>query len=193
MTNAKKYDPTLMLCLCALFVALTAVCSWISIPIEPVPICLSLLAVHLCGALLPGHYAALSMLAYLLLGLVGAPVFANMRSGAAVLFGNTGGYLVGYILCAFLDSVLISKWGRSWWKQALVMVLGVLVCYAFGTVWFMVLSGRTFAESLALCVIPFLPGDAVKIALAVALSLSLYPALKKMLPGKDGRKKAAGV
>lgn len=181
MTNTQKQMPVIMLVMCALFAALMAVSAQISIPIEPVPICLTLFAVELCGALLKKEYAALAVLAYILLGLVGVPVFANFKSGAAVLFGTTGGYIFGYVLCAWLIALIVEKWGREFWKQAIAMIIGVLVCYAFGTAWFMVLSGRTLAESMALCVLPFLPGDAVKIVLAVVMSLALYKPMLRAL------------
>lgn len=179
--TTQKQMPVIMLVMCALFAALMAVSAQISIPIEPVPICMTLFAVELCGALMKKQYAALATLAYILLGLVGAPVFAGFKSGAAVLFGTTGGYIFGYVLCAFLISLIIEKWGREVWKQVIAMVVGLLVCYLFGTAWFMLLSGRALAESLALCVIPFLPGDAVKIALAVVLSLALYKPMQRAI------------
>lgn len=178
MTNRKPM-PVMMLVMCALFAALMAVCAQISIPIEPVPICLTLFAVEVCGALLKKQYAALAVLAYVLLGLVGLPVFANFKGGAGVLFGTTGGYIFGYVLCAFLIALIVEKWGREVWKQAIAMVIGVAVCYLFGTIWFMLLSHRSLGESLALCVIPFLPGDAVKIALALVMSKALYKPFQK--------------
>ena len=179
--NSQKQMPVIMLVMCALFAALTAICAQISIPIQPVPICLSLFAVELCGALLDKKYSVLAIGAYVLLGLVGVPVFSGFKGGAAALFGTTGGYIIGYLFCAFIISFVIEKWGREFWKQAIAMLLGLLVCYLFGTAWFMVLSGRTLAESMSLCVIPFLPGDAVKIVLAVVMSLALYKPMKQVL------------
>lgn len=181
MTNTRRTMPVVMLVMCALFAAMMAVCAQLSIPIEPVPICLTLFAVELCGALLEKKYAAMSAGVYVLLGLVGVPVFANFKSGAAVLFGTTGGYILGYVLCAWVIAFIIEKWGREIWKQVIAMVVGLAVCYFFGTAWFMVLSGRSLAESMTLCVIPFLPGDAVKIALAVVMSATLYRPLRQVL------------
>ena len=97
-----RFVLTQRIVLAALFAALMAVCSQIQIPLPMVPINLALFAVHLCGALLGAKWGALSISAYVLLGLVGAPVYAGFASGPAALFGKTGGYILGYILSAFL-------------------------------------------------------------------------------------------
>lgn len=180
-TKTRSLTRTKKLVLCALFAALTAVCAQIQIPMWPVPITLQVLPVLLCAALMDKQYAGLMTVVYLLMGLMGLPVFTGMGAGPAKLFGTTGGYIIGFVFCAVLAAWLMEKLGRAWWQQAVAMVLGVLVCYAFGTAWFMIISGRGLMESLMLCVIPFLLGDAIKIALAVVLSLSLEKPLKRAL------------
>lgn len=170
-----------VLVLCALFAALTAVCAQISIPMWPVPITLSLLPVLLCAALMKKQHAALAMVVYMVMGLIGLPVFSGLSGGPAKLFGTTGGYIIGYIPCAFLASLVIEKWGRAYWKQCLAMALGVVVCYAFGTVWFMVTRHIGLWESLTMCVIPFLPGDLIKILLAAFLAGRLEKPLRKVI------------
>ena len=176
-----KPFPVRMLAFCALFAALTAICSQLAIPMAPVPINLALLAVELCAALLPCRYAVISMTVYILLGLVGVPVFSSMRSGPAALFGVTGGYIFGYVAAALVISLLAAKFGRGFWRLCLWMAIGVLACYAFGTAWFMILSKRTLAESLSLCVLPFLPGDALKILLAAVLAGRLEKPLRRIM------------
>lgn len=171
---------TRQLVLAALFAALTAVCSQIQIPLPMIPINLALFSVHLCGALLGAKWGALSMAVYALLGAIGVPVFAGFGSGPAVLFGKTGGYILGYILCAAIVGVLSRRIGFSYLKLCLSMVIGVAVCYAFGTAWFMVVSGLNLVTSLGYCVLPFLPGDAVKILLAAFLALRLRKPLQAM-------------
>lgn len=171
---------TCQLVLAALFAALTAVCSQIQIPLPMIPINLALFAVHLCGALLGAKWGALSMAVYALLGAVGVPVFAGFGSGPAVLFGKTGGYIIGYILCAAIVGLLSRRLGFTFPKLCLSMVIGVAVCYVFGTAWFMVISGLNLATSLSYCVLPFLPGDAVKILLAAFLALRLRKPLQAM-------------
>ena len=171
---------TCQLVLAALFAALTAVCSQIQIPLPMIPINLALFAVHLCGALLGAKWGALSMAVYALLGAVGVPVFAGFGSGPAVLFGKTGGYIIGYILCAAIVGLLSRRLGFTFPKLCLSMVIGVAVCYVFGTAWFMVISGLNLATSLSYCVLPFLPGDAVKILLAAFLALRLRKPLQAL-------------
>ena len=183
MTKEKRI-PTLQLVLCAVFAALTAVCAQITIPIGAVPISLSLLPPLLCAALLSPRYAVLSMAVYLLMGLCGLPVFSGMSGGPGKLFGVTGGYIIGYLPCVWLASFFIHRtWNRMIWKCA-AMALGVLICYAFGTVWFMVLRGMDLMSTLSICVFPFLPFDALKIILAAFLSDRLAKPLEKMTEGK---------
>lgn len=158
---------------CALFAALLAVCSQIAIPLPAIPINLALFAVHLAGAVLGPIWGTASVGVYVTLGLLGVPVFAGFRSGAAALFGKTGGYILGYLLCALIVGLWTRRLGRSLPHLAISMVIGVAVCYAFGTAWFMMLSGMALPEALAACVLPFLPGDAVKIALAIAVDKAL--------------------
>ena len=108
MTMA-KYSNTAYLALCGLFAAITAVCSWISVPLgfTPVPVNLATLAVFLAGGLLGRKYGSIAMAVYALLGAVGVPVFAGFRGGLGVLAGPTGGYIIGYIAAAFLVGLII--------------------------------------------------------------------------------------
>lgn len=175
-----RFALTQRIVLAALFAALMAVCSQIQIPLPMVPINLALFAVHLCGALLGAKWGALSISAYVLLGLVGAPVYAGFASGPAALFGKTGGYILGYILSAFLVGLLSRRIGFTFKGLCLSMLVGVVACYAFGTVWFMAVTGLNLMTSLAYCVIPFLPGDAVKIVLAALLALRLKKPLQAL-------------
>ncbi|MCH5287810.1 MAG: biotin transporter BioY [Christensenellaceae bacterium] len=176
-----KATRTKSLVLCALFAALTAVCSQIQIPLGVIPVNLALFSVHLCALLMKKHYAALSMTVYLLMGLAGLPVFTGFQGGAGVLFGRTGGYIIGYVASAFLTALIVEKWGRAWWQAALAIVAGVAACYLFGTLWFMALTKSPLWLSLTYCVFPFLPGDAVKLALAVALASRLERPLRNVM------------
>lgn len=114
------------------------------------------------------------MLAYILLGLVGAPVFAGFSGGAGVLLRPTGGYIVGFLFTALLMWAMERLPGRRLPVLGLSMVLGLLVCYAFGTVWFMAVYARdtgpiSLTTALGWCVIPFIIPDLVKIGLALSL------------------------
>ena len=164
---------TRSLMLCALFAALMGVCSQLSIPLPMVPINLALFAVNLAGALLGAKPGAVSVAAYVLLGALGAPVFAGFAGGMQAIAGQTGGYILGYILAASLVGWLRARWGIGWLRLCAAMALGTAVCYAFGTVWFMAVTRMGLWASLAYCVFPFLAGDAVKIALATTLTRRL--------------------
>lgn len=161
------------LCFCAIGAALIAVCAWISIPAD-VPFTLQTFAIFAVCGLLGGRRGTVSVLVYLLLGAVGAPVFAGFRGGFASLLGTTGGYLVGFVLLTLIIAFAQARWGQGQWVFVLSAAVGLLVCYAFGTAWYLVVYARTkgaisLATALGWCVVPFLIPDAVKIALAVLL------------------------
>jgi len=173
-----RSNTTQLFVLSALMCALCCVLSQVQLPLPPVPVSLSLLAVHLCGALLPVRYSAAALLAYLLLGTAGLPVFAGFLSGPSALFGPTGGYLFGYILCAAIEGLLLAHLPFTRRSLLLSMALGTLACYALGMIWFMALTGTPLWSALASCVFAFIPGDVVKILLAVSLSMRLHKALR---------------
>ena len=133
----------------ALFTALTVVCSQISIPIGPVPINLALLAVFAAGGCLGPVKAVVSQLVYLLAGLAGLPFFAGFQGGPGVLLGPTGGYILGYLFAALAVGMVSSYWGASFWKLAIGMAGGLTLCYLFGTVWFVLLTGNGLAAALS--------------------------------------------
>ena len=160
--------------LCALFTALTAVCSQIAIPTPwGVPINLALFAVYLAGAMLGPVRGFVSQLAFLALAAFGVPVLAGFQGGPAAVFGPTGGYVIGYLAAALVVGLLAGRFGRTAPRLCGYMVLGCAACYLFGTLWFMVLMQMDFFAALALCVVPYLPCDAVKIALAAVLVRAL--------------------
>lgn len=166
------------LILCAFFAAFTAVCSQIAIPLPftPVPINLATLSVFLSGIFLGAKYGTLSQIVYLLLGLVGLPVFSHFSSGPAIVFGPTGGYLIGYALAAFLIGLLTQKHRKfctAFFPLVLILSFGLLLCYIAGTLWFMYLTKTNLLPALSLCVLPFLPGDALKIIAATLLAKKL--------------------
>ncbi len=170
--------------LAALGTALIAVCSWISVP-TVIPFTLQTFAVCLLASL-PGMKAGLwSLLAYMALGAAGVPVFSGFRGGPGVLLGVTGGYLLGFFFTALTVGLSVRKFGRKLPVLLLSMAAGVLLCYAFGTAWFMLVYTRekgpvSLGTALSLCVLPYLIPDAVKIALAAVLSRRLTPLLQKM-------------
>lgn len=176
------YRKTAGMALAGLFAALTAVCSWISIPLgfTPVPMNLATLAVFLAGGLLGKKHGAISLTVYALVGAVGAPVFAGFRGGFSVLAGPTGGYIIGYIAAAFVVGLIVadgsgngdgagSGKAAAVIRRAAAMVAGLAACYALGTAWFMISTGTGFGAAMVACVIPFLPGEIIKITAATLL------------------------
>lgn len=180
----ERHNKLTKMILAALFAALTAIGAWISIPLPftPVPITLATLVATLAGAFLGWKYGSISMIIYVLLGAVGAPVFHNFTGGLGIVSGPTGGYLIGYITSALLCGILldvICKNKLTWWGILIASVVGLASCYALGTIWFMMSSGTGFAASMVMCVIPFLPGDALKTIVAVLLIIKLRPVIYK--------------
>lgn len=167
--NSKVYDMALI----ALFAALTAVFSQISIPIGPVPINLALLSVFACGGALGWKKGAASIAIYILLGIVGVPVFSGFQGGVAKIAGPTGGYIIGYLFAVFIVGLMCDILGKKIWVLPVSIVIGLVVCYAFGTIWFMISMQSGLIESLTACVFPFLPGDAAKIIVATLIVKAL--------------------
>jgi len=116
---------------------------------------------------------------YLLMGTVGLPVFAGFRGGPAALFGATGGYLLGYLFAAAVIVPLV-PWADTLWRRALICALGLLACYVPGTLWLMLMTGKPLPQVLPLAVYPFLPGDALKIAMAASLAPRLRAAMSRL-------------
>lgn len=151
----------------------------VPIPVSPVPISLTNLAVFIAVYVLGTKKALVSCLVYLLIGFVGLPVFSGFSGGPAKLLGPTGGYLIGFVFMALVSGVFIERfWGRRM-MGVLGMAIGSLVCYLFGTVWLAYQAKMTFAAALAAGVLPFLPGDLAKIVLAAAIGPQIRERLRK--------------
>lgn len=166
------------LAICALFAAVTAVLAQIMLPIGPIPFNLAVLGAFLAGLLLTPAWAVCSMGVYIALGCIGVPVFAGFQGGPAVLFGKTGGYVIGYLFIALCAALAVKHVGKLW-AVALSMAVGLLVCYAFGTLWFMVLTGADLVSALGWCVLPFLVPDICKAVCAWAVAKLLRTRLVK--------------
>lgn len=152
----------------ALGAATLTLCAWIAIP-TPVPFTMQSMAVLTVAALLGPKAGCACVAVYLLLGAVGMPVFSGFRGGVQTLLGPTGGYLIGFLLCAFLTG-LISQKGRSRHTLAAGMALGMLACYGFGTAWYAIGYGAgNVAAILMTCVVPFLLPDVLKLMLSLFL------------------------
>ena len=163
----------------ALMAAVTCILGPLSlaIPISPVPISLTNLAVYFTVYVLDRKRGTISYLLYLLIGLVGVPVFSAFTGGPGKLFGPTGGYLIGFIFMAYICGFFIDKWPSKLYMHFIGMVLGTAVCYLFGTVWLAYQAGMGFYAALGAGVIPFIPGDLVKIIIALIAG----PVIRKQL------------
>lgn len=169
----------------AMMAAVLCILGPLSIPIGPVPLSLTLVGVYLCAYTLGSRRGTLAVFLYVLLGAVGLPVFSGFAGGPAKLFGPTGGYIVGFILTAFICGYFIEMSERlhsnikvaSLALQLVGMLIGLAACYALGTIWFSIQAHVTIAEALGTCVIPFVAFDLIKIALGMALGLTIKRAL----------------
>jgi biotin transport system substrate-specific component len=192
--------------LCALFAALTAAFSQIRVPLPftPVPINLAVLAVLICGGTLGARWGAVSMTVYILLGAIGVPVFSGFTGGLGTIAGPTGGYIIGYLPMAVImglfaqraqasvDGIQTKADVKPDAKDATKTAgTGILISlakgvpalaalYALGTIWFVISTGTGFVESLIMCVIPFIPGDALKIIAASVVCEALKSPMRTL-------------
>ena len=171
--RTKTYEITIT----ALMAAVTCILAPLSIPIGPVPISFTNLAIYLSLYLLGWKKGTISYLIYLLIGLVGIPVFSSFTSGPGKLFGPTGGYLIGFIPLALIAGFFIDHFRNKKALCFLGMILGTAVCYALGTAWLAVQAHMGFQAALMAGVIPFLPGDFIKMLLALLIA----PQIRKQL------------
>ena len=170
--------------LCAMFVALIAICSWISIP-SAVPFTLQTFAVFLTAGLLGTKKSLAAIICYILIGSIGVPVFAGFQGGFGIVAGPLGGYIIGFVFTALITGLVIDRFGSGTIPAVSGMVLGLIACYAFGTVWFTYiytgsLTRAGLAASLSMCVIPFIIPDIIKITLAVILTQRLKKHINKV-------------
>ncbi|MBR0436709.1 MAG: biotin transporter BioY [Clostridia bacterium] len=173
-TNKPKFR-TVELAYIALGAALIAVCAWITIPFT-VPFTMQLFAVFFVLTVLGGRNGTIAIAVYLLLGSIGIPVFSGFKGGFGVLIGMTGGYLVGMLLIGLVYWLMTKLLKPSVWTELIAFAIGLLLCYAFGTLWFSTLNGeKSFYASLAVCVVPFILPDILKLALAYFVGRKLRP------------------
>lgn len=152
----------------------------IPLPFSPVPISVTNLAIYLTVYALGMKAGILSYLIYFLLGFVGLPVFSGFSGGAGKVMGPTGGYLVGFFFMAALSGWFIEHFQGKILLHAVGMVLGTAVCYLVGTIWLSGQLGVTFSAGLGIGVIPYLPGDAVKIFFAVMVGPKLRKEIRRL-------------
>ena len=180
--KARDNSKVLDLVYIAIGAALIAICSWISIP-TAVPFTLQTFAVFFVLLALGGERGTIATLVYVLLGAVGVPVFAGFSGGIGVLFGNTGGYIIGFLFTGLIYILFTKFFKKNIVIKIVALVLGLAVCYAFGTAWFMNVYMKSSGEVglltvLGWCVFPFIIPDLLKLALAVVIAKRIEPVIK---------------
>ena len=139
----------------------------IPIPVSPVPISLTNLVLYFGLFLLPWKQMFLSYVVYMLLGICGLPVFSGFSGGVGKLLGPTGGYLIGFIFLAAIAGFFVEKFPAKIYMHVVGMIIGMAICYIFGTAWLAGQLGMSFVAALGVGVIPYLPGDTAKIIIAI--------------------------
>lgn len=180
-TNSKTIFSIKQLSLVGLMTAIICVMApWaLPIPFSPVPISLGTLAIYFVLSVLGMKLGSASIIVYILLGLAGLPVFTGFRGGPGTLFGPTGGYIIGYIFMALICGFFIDKWGSKILPSFLGMILGTAALYVFGSFWLAYQLSYTLPQAFMVGTIPYIPGDLIKMILALALGQQLRKRLKK--------------
>lgn len=165
----------------ALMAVLISVCSWLSVP-SVIPFTMQTFGVFAALLLLGGKRGSIAVALYILMGAVGLPVFSNFTGGVGKLMGPSGGYIFGFLvtcLCYWLMTALL---GDRLWVKILALTAGLILCYAFGTLWFVEVYSRSepigVMSALSLCVFPFIVPDAIKLALALTVERLLRNKIK---------------
>jgi len=153
--------------LISLFAALTAVGAFISIPIYPVPLTLQTLFTLLAAMTLGSVMGASSQIIYVLLGVIGLPVFAGFKAGIGILFGPTGGFILGFIISAYIIGKIIElKKEKNIFYYFLAGIIGTIILYIVGITQLSLVTGIGIKRALLIGALPFLPGDILKIIVA---------------------------
>lgn len=165
----------------ALMAVLISVCSWLSVP-SVIPFTMQTFGVFAALLLLGGKRGSIAVALYILMGAVGLPVFSNFTGGVGKLMGPSGGYIFGFLLTALCYWVMTALLGDRLWIKFLALTAGLVLCYAFGTLWFVEVYSRSepigIMSALSMCVFPFMVPDAIKMALALAVEKLLKNKIK---------------
>lgn len=165
--------------LTSLMAGLMAVGAYIHVPIGPVPIVLTNLFVLLAGLLLGSRWGVASAGLYLLVGTIGMPVFYGGKGGLAHILGPTGGYLFGFILCAWITGFTSERFRHSLVGGIFAVIIGSLIVYGLGVPWLKMMTNMPWNKAWMVGMIPFLIGDAMKAAVAIILARAVRPMLNR--------------
>lgn len=155
----------------ALFAALTGIGGWIALPLPYVAVTLQTLFTIVSGAVLGPYFGALSMIVYILLGLIGLPVFSKGQSGLGVLFGPSGGYLIGFVIAAIVIGLLVRvKEKPGYWWTCFAMALGILLIDLFGVAQLSVITGLPVDKAVIVGALVFVPTDLLKVLIGAYIA-----------------------
>lgn len=162
----------------ALSTAIIVICSWITIPLTAIPFTLQTLGVTAVSGFLGKRNGTISVLLYILLGAVGIPVFAEFKAGLSALLGPTGGYIIGFIFTSLIIGFLCERLPNKSYITFISMSIGVLICYIFGTAWFVFVYNSNndsinLMTALGWCVFPFILPDLAKILVSTLVVTKL--------------------
>lgn len=187
MTNEMKEQKkqsfnSRQLCYAGGMAALLGLTSWIIVP-TLVPFTLQTMGVFLALLLFGGKLGGFSILTYLLLGAMGAPVFAGMKGGFGVLMGPTGGYLLGFLVQAILYHLMVKEPLKQPIRDIIALIFGQIICYALGSLQFKLIYSRNvepigFLGTLGICVFPYILPDLAKLSISIPLAKRLRPLVK---------------
>lgn len=178
----KPFITTRQLTLIGVMTAITCILAPFAIPMpfSPVPISLTNLVIYITVFVLGMKFSTISYIIYLLLGAVGLPVFSSFSGGLGKLAGPTGGYLIGFIFLALIAGFFIEHFPGKLHFAIMGIVLGSAVYYLFGTIWLAQQMGLSLSAALAAGVIPYLPGDCLKIIIAAILGPKLRKSIQRI-------------
>lgn len=151
----------------------------VPIPISPTPISLGTLAIYFVLTVLGMKLGTVSVVVYILLGLAGLPIFTGFTGGPGKLFGPTGGYIIGYLFMSLIIGFFIDKWNNKLLPSILGMILGTMALYLFGSLWLAYQASYTLPQALMIGSVPYIPGDIVKVFLAMSLGRQVRKRLQR--------------
>lgn len=163
----------------ALLSAILCIVSPLTIPIGAVPISFTTLIIFITASIVDYKISTLATIVYILIGVVGLPVFSNFQGGISVLFNGTGGFILGYTLCAFITSFLVKKSKGRKSVYLLAMIISTLILYIIGTAWFVIITKVDIKSAIIVCVLPFILFDAIKIIIATLIFVPLRKSFVK--------------
>ena len=161
MTNKIK-----IITIIAIYSGVISIISPITIPIGIIPFTLSTFTIYLIGGLTKKYIGVFATIIYIFIGIIGLPVFSNYTGGIGVVLSITGGYILGYIPCVFVISLITSINKKNIFLYPISMILGTLICYMIGTFWFMGQTKNSFLETVLITIVPFIIFDIIKVILA---------------------------